>query len=68
MEPTAPNKEQRIAAHRAPNWEDKTRFAGYMITVVWNTNRRLFWGMAFALGGIVAILGFIVALFLTVMF
>ena len=76
MEMTAPKKEDRIAAHRAPAGRTKLmlnslygRWADTRLVVkmLWRFNRRLFWQMTagmFAVGFVVA---FTVALVLGVL-
>lgn len=59
MEPFAPKKEQRIAAHRSPTRTQQMVFAARML---WKFNRRLFWQVSAGLFGVGFLFSFMLAL------
>lgn len=57
VNPVAPSKEQRIAAHRAPTRKDRIRFGILVLKQVWKVNPVTVLGVAFGMVGWVILIG-----------
>lgn len=71
---TAPGREARIAAHRAPKIRHRDRLRGLALAVhlaawaCWKYNRRLFWTLTLVFSGMLCIVVGCASLLLGVMF